>query len=114
MATLLLIDLLLVAARTILGRDNHGDECAVVLESVSIACLRAVAIKAVDAFLAVRPCAPFFRQRGIHWPVTADAGLAFLRTPRTRRWWREGLGRLSERSRYAKRNPHRASRKGCA
>src|SRR5262249_8608708 len=106
MAALLLVDLLLMTARAVLGRHDHGDAEAVVLEGVRIAGLGAMAVEAVHALLAVGAEAPLLREPRIHAGMAAEAGLALLGAPGPRgtrrrdrglrrRGWRERLGLAS-------------------
>ena len=78
-ASLLLVDLLLVATAAVLWRDDDGDEKAVVLEGVGVPFLRAVAIKAVDSLLPHPRRPPLVYHRIIHSAVTADAHCPLFR-----------------------------------
>src|SRR3974390_715020 len=81
MAALLLVDLLLMAARAILRRHDHRDKSTVVLERVGIAFFGAVAVVAIDTLLPVRAGAPLLRQGRIHRLMALQALGTFGRAP---------------------------------
>ena len=76
-----LLELLLMAARAVLGRDDDRDQLLLVFERVGVAFLCLVTVEAVDAGLAVLAVVPFHRQTGVLGQVAFDAFLAFRVTP---------------------------------
>jgi hypothetical protein len=58
-APLLLVHFFLVAAGTVLGGDDHVNQCPVVLEGIRDALCGPMAVEAIDPLLPVRPQPPF-------------------------------------------------------